>query len=117
MLSSSSTQKTVRCLLLGVSCDLPAGRKVCGFLAKFGCSKCLKEFPGSVGSMDYSERTGVLEQTVVTDSMLKKSVSVQLKVTRKGVSLYMDVVTQNCFVYHILMLPVCYSLTLCIIYT
>ena len=57
MLSSNSTQKTVRCLLLGVSCDLPAGRKVCGFLghsAKFGCSKCLKEFPGSVGSMDYS---------------------------------------------------------------
>ena len=47
----------VRCALLCVACDLPAGRKVCGFLghsAKLGCSKCLKAFPGGVGSMNYS---------------------------------------------------------------
>ena len=40
-----------------VSCDLPAGRKVCGFLghgARLGCSRCFKVFSGAVGSMDYS---------------------------------------------------------------
>ena len=48
---------TVRCALLCVACDLPAGRKLCGFLghsAKLGCSKCYKEFSGTVGMMDYS---------------------------------------------------------------
>ena len=46
-----------RTAILNVCCDLPAGRKVCGFLsytAAYGCSKCLKKFSGSVGSMDYS---------------------------------------------------------------
>lgn len=43
--------------LLSVACDLPAGRKVCGFLghsACLGCSRCFKRFLGGVGSMDYS---------------------------------------------------------------
>ena len=47
----------VRCALLCVACDLPAGRKLCGFLshsAKLGCSKCLKQFPGVAGSVNYS---------------------------------------------------------------
>ena len=38
----------VRAALLCVGCDLPAARKVCGFLghrAKMGCSKCLLSFP------------------------------------------------------------------------
>ena len=50
-------KKKIRCALLCIACDLPAGRKVCGFLgrgARLGCSRCLKEFPGSVGTMDYS---------------------------------------------------------------
>ena len=50
-------RKKVRCALLCVACDIPAGRKVCGFLghsARLGCSRCYKQFPGSVGSMDYS---------------------------------------------------------------
>ena len=50
-------EKSVRCALLCVACDLPAGRKVCGFLshnAAKGCSKCLKVFSGSVGNMDFS---------------------------------------------------------------
>ena len=50
-------EHTVRCALLCIACDLPAGRKVCGFLshsATKGCSKCLKEFSGRVGSMCYS---------------------------------------------------------------
>lgn len=54
---TSTTEHTVRCALLCIACDLPAGRKVCGFLshsATKGCSKCLKLFSGRVGSMCYS---------------------------------------------------------------
>lgn len=43
----------VRC----VACDIPAFRKVCGFLGHSGvleCSKCLKRFPGCIGERDYS---------------------------------------------------------------
>ena len=38
----------VRAALTCVACDIPAARKVCGFLghnALLGCSKCLKQFP------------------------------------------------------------------------
>lgn len=51
-----TVQKLVRCALLCVSCDLPAGRKVCGFLghgARYGCSRCGKCFEGCVRQMDY----------------------------------------------------------------
>lgn len=54
---SSSIPVTVRCGLLCVACDIPASRKVCGFLghsATLGCSKCMKKFPGAVGQKDYS---------------------------------------------------------------
>ena len=47
----------VRCALLCVACDIPASRKVCGFLghsAERGCSKCLKQFSGHIGQKDYS---------------------------------------------------------------
>ena len=41
-----------------VACDIPASRKVCGFLshnASLGCNKCLKHFPCSFGKgTDYS---------------------------------------------------------------
>ena len=49
--------KKVHRALMCVACDLPAGRKICGFLghsATLGCSRCFKEFPGTVGKMDYS---------------------------------------------------------------
>ena len=44
----SSNEVVIRGALLGVSCDLPATRKICGFSghsATMGCSKCLKKFP------------------------------------------------------------------------
>ena len=47
-MNTSSTKQFVRALLICISCDLPATRKICGFQnfnAKHGCSKCLKEFP------------------------------------------------------------------------
>ena len=52
-----SNEVLVRCALLCVACDLPAGRKVCGFLshcAAKGCSKCYKVFSGGVSSMCYA---------------------------------------------------------------
>ena len=52
-----TTSSLVRAALLAVACDLPAARKVCGFLsysATLGCSHCLKRFEGSIGNKDYS---------------------------------------------------------------
>ena len=49
--------KKVRGALVCVACDLPAGRKMCGFLsytARLGCSQCYKRFPGEFGALDYS---------------------------------------------------------------
>ena len=50
-------RKVVHCVALCCSCDLPAGRKLCGFLghsAHLGCSKCKKYFPSSDTGLDYS---------------------------------------------------------------
>ena len=48
----------VRCALLCVACDLPAGRKVCGFLsynANLGCTRCYHNFgTGTFGKQNYS---------------------------------------------------------------
>lgn len=48
----------IRCALLCVACDLPAARKVCGFLshsANLGCSRCYRNFgTGVFGIQDYS---------------------------------------------------------------
>lgn len=46
--SSCLSLTTLRAMLICVTCDLPATRKVLGFanfIALKGCSKCLKEFP------------------------------------------------------------------------
>ena len=48
----------IRAALICVACDLPAGRKVCGFLsfsANYGCSRCYSKFgTGVFGKNDYS---------------------------------------------------------------
>lgn len=54
---SPTENVNVRFALLCVGCDIPASRKLCGFLghaAVLGCSKCHKKFPGEVGNRDYS---------------------------------------------------------------
>ena len=54
----SAGPQSIRCALLCVGCDLPAGRKTCGFLsysANLGCSKCYSNFgTGLFGKKDYS---------------------------------------------------------------
>ena len=55
--AGANCMKIIRCALVCVACDLPADRKVCGFLghnAHLGCSRCYKKFSGSVGNMDFS---------------------------------------------------------------
>ena len=57
---SETNSQLVKAALLGVSCDLPAGRKVCGFLshsANLGCSCCYSSFSqGTFGQRnDYSD--------------------------------------------------------------
>lgn len=58
--------------LLCVGCDVPASRKLCGFLghsATMGCNKCKKEFPGMVGEktmVDLKDRYGQKEKIILT---------------------------------------------------
>ena len=53
-----SGDQVIRCALLCVACDLPAARKVCGFLsynANLGCSRCYCNFgTGVFGKHNYS---------------------------------------------------------------
>ena len=75
-------KKKIRCALISVACDLPAGRKVCGILnfnAHLGCSKCWKKFSGSVGTMNFSgfdrenwqERTGTEHRRLAFNTRFK----------------------------------------------
>ena len=56
--TSSNMPIKIRLALTCIACDIPASRKVCGFLghnAAFGCNKCYKKFQfSSAGHMDYS---------------------------------------------------------------
>lgn len=52
-----SESQVMRAVLLAVSCDLPAGRKVCGLLghsANLGCSRCYCSFSEGFGRQNYS---------------------------------------------------------------
>ena len=73
--------KRFKLALLCCGCDIPACRKVCGFLghtATKGCNRCLKEFPGNVGQKNYGgfdrnkwkirDRTTHLQQVKVIQS-------------------------------------------------
>ena len=54
--SSPSIPVKYRLALLCVGCDVPASRKLCGFLghsATVGCNKCKKRFEGDIGQKNY----------------------------------------------------------------
>lgn len=56
-LSCNEGAKVFKCALLCIACDIPAGRKVCGFLghnAHYACSRCFKRFPGTFGTINFS---------------------------------------------------------------
>ena len=67
-LESGIQRKLVRGAIICCSCDLPAGRKLCGFLghsAHLGCSKCKKYFLSTENGLDYS---GFMRQSWVPRS-------------------------------------------------
>lgn len=53
----SKTPVIFKLVLLCVGCDIPASRKLCGFLghgATRGCNKCMKQFEGGIGEKSYA---------------------------------------------------------------
>ncbi|XP_071143344.1 uncharacterized protein [Mytilus edulis] len=53
---SKKDKQNFKLALMCVGCDIPATRKLCGFLghgATLGCSKCMKTFPGDIGRKIY----------------------------------------------------------------
>ena len=71
-------QATVRCALLCVACDIPAGRMVCGFLSHSAAKGCNKIFSGGVGSMCYAGFDRSL-WTPQTNAMHRKHVDEVMK--------------------------------------
>ena len=88
-MNTSSTKQFVRALLICISCDLPATRKICGFQnfnAKHGCSKCLKEFPtisfGSKPNYGGYER----QNWLLRDNSMHKSKALESKSAKTATS-------------------------------
>lgn len=58
LITNTNSTATFKLALSCVACDIPASRKVCGFLshnASLGCNKCLKKFNVQfIGRTDYS---------------------------------------------------------------
>ena len=86
----------VRAALICIACDIPAARKVCGFVghqALHGCSKCLKEFPtrNFGDKADYSGfnraewllRDGTSHRQHVNDHRLAKTQSDRVRIERE----------------------------------
>ena len=73
---SEKRSEIVKGALLCVTCDLPAGRKVCGFLghtATLGCSKCSKRFPGDL-IKDYSGFNDIAEWPKRTNEVHRENI-------------------------------------------
>jgi len=81
-----STEKSQVCIKLALSCvtcDIPATRKVCGFLghnSELGCNKCLKKFKvGFAEGTDFSgydrEEPHTLEQHHACLEVIQKQVT------------------------------------------
>ena len=54
---STNALVTIRLTISCVACDMPASRKVCGFLghnSTFGCNKCYKTFSSGLSNVNYS---------------------------------------------------------------
>ena len=103
---------TVRAGLLCAACDIPASRKLCGFLghqAHRGCSRCLKRFSGGFGSQDLSgfDRENWPKRDIITHRQyvdkIKKAKSGQEKSRLESVKgiRYSALPYLNCIRYNI----------------
>lgn len=85
---ASGKVATVRCALLGVSCDLPAGRKVTGFLsynANYGCHRCYQSFASGLTNKDYSNfnrGSWIMRSNVKHRSDVKEILKCETKTSR-----------------------------------
>lgn len=76
--------------LIGISCDLPATRKVCGFqghTANLGCSKCLVEFSEGFNHQNYTNfniGTWTLRTKSTHDADIKEIQKAKNKTARKN---------------------------------
>ena len=84
-------------MLLGIACDSPASRKICGFLshnAIKGCTRCLHEFKGKVGEkLAMTNTVGLNELMVPTETTVVKYAMLGIKHTVNSSKNFMGVVT------------------------
>lgn len=87
----NGTRVTFPLALSCISCDIPASRKVCGFLghnAKYGCNKCMKPFettaPGQTNYSGYDRNSWVSRSVETHSSNVRQTLLVNTK-TGKGV--------------------------------
>lgn len=76
----------IKLALSCITCDIPATRKVCGFLshnAAFGCNKCLKEFDVTFGEKTDFSGFNREEWTLRSLQQHKSDVKEVLKQTTK----------------------------------
>ena len=105
----------VRCALLCIACDLPAGRKTCGFLshtANLGCSRCYCEFStGVFGVRDYTQGSidcnGDNDQMRAIGKMWRRFQNVVLRLSVNEKSLSLDAVIRHFFNFLISIQYVC----------
>lgn len=74
---------TVKLALTCVACDIPASRKVCGFLghkASLGCNKCYKKFNVQFGKpTDYSGFDREIGQLDLLENIVDMSIKLLIK--------------------------------------
>ena len=95
-------KKKVRCAIICCSCDLPAGRKLCGFLghsAHLGCSKCKKTlYLDNMGLiiLVLTMKLGYLEQMKSTERMLKNCPNANQRLNLLKLRVNLDAGIQGC---------------------
>ena len=110
---SSHNNVIVKAALLLVACDIPAARKVCGFLGHAGCSKCLKEFVSggfgehvSYGGFDECPlRTETIHRQHAQEALNKTTSTSRDKTERELGSRYTSLMRLpyfNCVRFHII---------------
>ncbi|CAC5372296.1 unnamed protein product [Mytilus coruscus] len=105
---SPEIKLTYKFALMCVGCDIPATRKLCGFLghtAKLGCSKCTKDFSGDFGARNYSGFD--TENWIARDVQEHRRNMLQIqaartKTERRDLKVYMEYVTLHCAISIIL---------------
>ena len=86
----NGTRVTFHLALSCISCDIPASRKVCGFLghnAKYGCNKCMKPFettaPGQTNYSGYDRNSWVSRSVETHRSNVRQTLLANTKTGRQ----------------------------------